>query len=809
MYRSLSDKVMFLCTVVFIIASVSLSTTVNASDWKLVTPDKFTTANLYTVYGFASDDLYAAGDCGMMYHFNGTDWKEMLTPEFSTIDSMWGTDASNIYAVGGGVLHYNGKFWEVADTGPIEQLYDIWGTATDNIYVVGRAGAFIRYNGESWKKIVTNTAYTLTGIWGSGPEDIYITARSADTDGTGAILHYNGTSVTSTTIPGESFSDIWGTAPDNIYVLGTNGIFHFNGTSWQQEYHDKSQQFTEITGTDKDNIYAIAYNSGTVLHYNGTKWIPHTLDGKLRGVSALTPEEIFVAGDAGAMFTYDGTKWTTLSSGNSDIYNDVWSDGAGNVYIAPSNERNDAAVLHYDGTDWKKVGERGSFKGIHGTSKNNIYAVGDNHTVRHYNGITWTDIYNGDNTTTLLSIWGTGDNNVYAVGEDSNIHLYTGTDWIIAPMGFTGHLTDIWGVSTSYDIYITNSNGLIYQYDGTGWKTAYSPSSPSSPSQLLSIHGTGSSIAAVGNSGGVVSYKNGTWSPTTTPTENMLFDIWFSNQNNAYAVGNWGEVLHYDGSEWQKRDSGTTQNLYGVWGNTPNNFYAVGSGSTILHFSGNTDVRVNEAEQAAGAKVKILDATRSKIDQSTLEANYNTKNRTPLTDMREFIASIQDNNKGIFHYNFKDVSGPVSKLRLLKLLPSGTATEYAPYNPAASTDSPSGTWWIEDSSNVPLLEAAELDSTQVYTVCFIIDDNSTYDINPADELIYDPVLLTKNTAPEITEDDSDSNGGGGGGGCGITKDPDEPAYDLALLLLFATLLLGLRNRGRTKKAQHSSFSQSC
>lgn len=800
MYRSLSDKVIFLSIAVLIIATACISTPATASDWKLVTPDKFTTANLYTVYGFAPDDLYAAGSCGIMYHFNGTDWKKMLVPKATTIDAMWGTDSNNIYAVGGEIFHYNGNFWETMDAGPIEQLYDIWGTAADNIYVVGRNGMFLRYNGKSWSKINTDNNYTLTGIWGSGPEDIYIAARSKTVDGDGTILHYNGESVTSTTIPREGFSDVWGTAPDNVYALGSNKIFHFDGTRWEQEDNNTTQQFTEITGADENNIYAIANDLGTILHYNGSKWTLHTLGGKIWGVFALTPEKVFATGAAGALFTYDGIKWTTLSSGDSETYHDVWGDGTGNVYIAPSNLRNDAVVLHYDGAEWTKKGESGSFNGIRGTSTNNIYAVGANHTVRHYDGIKWTDIYTGENTTNLLSIWGSGDSNVYAVGQDSNIHLYTGTEWIIAAMGFTGFLTDIWGVSTSYDIYITNTNGQIYKYGGEGWKTDYSPSSSISPSRLYSIHGAGGSIAAVGSSGRVVSYQNGTWFPIVTPTESMLFDIWFSNPDNAYAVGDWGEVLHYDGNEWQKRDSGTTQALYGVWGSNPNNFYAVGSGSTVLHFSGNTNVRVNEDEQAAGAKVKILDATRSAIDQTTLEAGYNTINRKPLTDVREFIASVSDNTKGIFHYNIKDVSGPVSKLRLLKLLPSGTASEYAPYDPAANTGSPSGTWWIENSSNVPLLESTELDSTQVYTVYFIIDDNSEYDINPADELIYDPVLLTKNTAPETAEDNSDS--GGGGGGCGITRDPNEHAYDLAFLLLMATLLLGLRNRGRHNRTQH-------
>lgn len=771
---------MLYCGVALLITTAWGTGAVKASDWELLTPGKFTTENLNTIYGFAANDLYAASSKGTIFHFDGTNWKEMVTPVTCRINSIWGTDANNLYAVGGSILRFNGTYWETVDTGnEVDILYDIWGTAPDNMYAVGRFGTLLHYDGVTCTKIDTGITTTLTGIWGSGPSDIYVSSIS------GTILHYDGTAWTKKTIKGQYFNDVWGTAPDNVYAVSSSGaIYHFNGTTWRKKKSNTSKTLTNITGTDKNNIFVTAY-AGTIVQYNGKKWTSKTLGNSISGIVALSPDEVFGAGLSGAVVKYDGKKWSSMFPGTFHTYSDVWGDGLGNVYFAPQSNQHNAKILHYNGIDWVEEGKGGSFGGLWGTSANSVYNVGENHTVRHSDGIEWTDIYSGKKKINLFSIWGSDNANVYTVGHSTRVRHYNGAEWNTIKIGSKKPLTDIWGTSAT-DVYVTNKIGQIFKYDGEKWKRVYS-SSPRLP--LHSIHGTDGQIFAVGTAGRILGYKDGTWNVMNSPSEDRLCGVWSSNPDNAYAVGDWGSILHYDGSAWKKVESGTTQDLYGIWGSNANDIYAVGYGGTILYFSGNTDVRANEDEQASGAKVKILDSARIEINQETLEAKHRTKHRKPVTGAREFIASISGNSKGTFHYNVKGISGPVSKLRLLKLLPDGTATEYGPYNPVATSYSPTGTWLIKNSAGVPIMETEELDSSRVYTVFFIIEDNSAYDINPTTGLIYDPVLLTEDTSPDSSDDDNHTSGSSGG--WNLTKALDNPVYDATLFLILAILLFRL------------------
>ena len=478
--------------------------------------------------------------------------------------------------------------------------------------------------------------------------------------------------------------------------------------------------------------------------------------------------------------------------GNFHTYSDVWGDGTGHVYFAPQSNQRNARVLHYNGIDWVEEGKSGSYGGLWGTSTNSVYNVGDNHAVRRSDGIEWTDMYRGKKKIHLSSIWGSNDTDIYTVGHSTRVRHYNGKEWNTIKIGSKKPLTDVWGTS-SEEVYVTNKIGQIFKYDGAKWKKIYN-SSPRLP--LHSIHGTDGNIFAVGTAGRILNYKDGAWSSMNSPSEDRLSDVWSSDPDNAYAVGDWGSMLHYDGSAWKKIESGTTQDLYGIWGSNANDIYAVGYGGTILYFSGNTDVKANENEQASGAKVKILDSARIEINQETLEADHKTKHRKPVTGARMFIASIFGSTKGTFHYNVRGVSGPVNKLRLLKLLPDGTAPEFGPYNPVATSYSPTGTWLMKNSAGTPILETEELDSARVYTVFFIIEDNSAYDINPTTGLIYDPVLLTEDTTPD--ESPSENNTSKSSAGCALARDLDTPAFELALLLILAIIFLRLRSKKKNQ-----------
>ena len=67
--------------------------------------------SIYGVWGSAENDVYASGDWGDVFHYNGTGWTQIdCTSELvgDTLFNIWGSSAGDIFAVGdeGAILHY-------------------------------------------------------------------------------------------------------------------------------------------------------------------------------------------------------------------------------------------------------------------------------------------------------------------------------------------------------------------------------------------------------------------------------------------------------------------------------------------------------------------------------------------------------------------------------------------------------------------------------------------------------------------------------------------------------------------------------
>ncbi len=57
--------------------------------------------SLYKVWGTASSDLYVVGEAGTIWHRKGTAWAQEANPATSTLFTVYGCSATDVYAVGG------------------------------------------------------------------------------------------------------------------------------------------------------------------------------------------------------------------------------------------------------------------------------------------------------------------------------------------------------------------------------------------------------------------------------------------------------------------------------------------------------------------------------------------------------------------------------------------------------------------------------------------------------------------------------------------------------------------------------------
>jgi hypothetical protein len=80
-------------------------------------------------------------------------------------------------------------------------------------------------------------------------------------------------------------------------------------------------------------------------------------------------------------------------------------------------------ILHFNGTTWSSVssGTTQDLIGVWGTFASDVWAVGTtNGTILHYNGTSWSSIASGT-TQFLAGVWGTSSSDVWAVGGGGTI----------------------------------------------------------------------------------------------------------------------------------------------------------------------------------------------------------------------------------------------------------------------------------------------------------------------------------------------------------------------------------------------------
>jgi hypothetical protein len=124
------------------------------------------------------------------------------------------------------------------------------------------------------------------------------------------------------------------------------------------------------------------------------------------------------------------------------LFNSIWVADTNDIWATVNPIDPGKCIWHYDGNMWKEWGEHpwitpGS---IFGFSKNNIWVVGDEGRILHYDGQTWELVLKYQPEWKYLAfqdIWGSSENDIYTVGHyvnDKNQRIglilhYNGVEW--------------------------------------------------------------------------------------------------------------------------------------------------------------------------------------------------------------------------------------------------------------------------------------------------------------------------------------------------------------------------------------------
>ena len=291
-----------------------------------------------------------------------------------TLEDVWGSGASNMFAVGfdktrstGTILHYDGASWSQQLSLPEIELQSVWGAAANDVFAVGShiqttAGAIMHFNGTAWSEMtgpslppLSDVVIMWRSVWGSSGHDVYaVGARygtmTTPTTGllrpTALVAHYDGATWSTVSLPSgtnREILDVWGTSASNVYLVGDfqpgDGndegiILHFDGTNWtESRYGHNGLHLKAAWGTAANDIFAVG-DEGTILHFDGAAWtpMPTPITKAVHEIWGSSASNVVAVAARGIILHYDGSHWSQMVSPTDRDLFGVWGSGPGNVF---------------------------------------------------------------------------------------------------------------------------------------------------------------------------------------------------------------------------------------------------------------------------------------------------------------------------------------------------------------------------------------------------------------------------------------------------------------------------------------------
>lgn len=198
----------------------------------------------------------------------------------------------------------------------------------------------------------------ILGMWATGADEAMTMAIVDENGGVGLLNASTWVSYSLGTKPNRGVS---GTSVTDVYVVGDNGVQHFDGTAWTLEASPtvkvnavsafsggawacgnegevlqraadgtwsaldtgKVANFYGIYAASDSNVTVVG-DQGVIMHYDGSSWAQQSADGVLETLNAVfgaTDGTLITVGNNGAALRYAGAQWTALTSDtNQNLY---------------------------------------------------------------------------------------------------------------------------------------------------------------------------------------------------------------------------------------------------------------------------------------------------------------------------------------------------------------------------------------------------------------------------------------------------------------------------------------------------------
>jgi len=229
---------------------------------------------------------------------------------------------------------------------------------------------------------------------------------------------------------------------------------------------------------------------------------------------------------------------------------------------------------------------------IHGTGASDVWAVGEQGLILHWDGSAWSPS-TSPTAANLYGVWAAAVDDVWAVGgspigsgpNDVLVH-YDGAGWteVPPPRALGATYFKVWGLS-SRDVHVVGSAGLALHYDGTTWSEVPTGTRET----LVTVHGGSSGVFAVGGPPPtILRWDGAAWKKETLhpSMSGSLTGLFVDASGTIFVTGEHYQRFRRDASTGNFTDDTDAPALFGdlhaVWGDGKGNAFAVGGNYVAL-----------------------------------------------------------------------------------------------------------------------------------------------------------------------------------------------------------------------------------
>jgi len=308
----------------------------------------------------ATGDLWIRGAFNQIARWRGGAWwrpagNDLLNDDVRPSE-LWGSTPADVWmAAYHAILHFDGTSWRVFETVPDFQLGSVSGTAADDVWIGGTEGApawrvaFLHWDGARWSRVAVTADGALLGVWAHRRDEAWAVVRTSPSLDT-VVLRWDGTSWSEahrSTLVG-SPERIFGRGSNDIWIAGSNGALHWDGTDWKHEKPSIGPSDYVILG----DVWGSA-SSGPIWFPMRTGWLfgiarydagafttamLHVGSGDTKGLWGDDgPTRVWALGNDG-IHRFDGTAWSRIATVGIGGRVRLWSGKAGDVWAVGSGD---------------------------------------------------------------------------------------------------------------------------------------------------------------------------------------------------------------------------------------------------------------------------------------------------------------------------------------------------------------------------------------------------------------------------------------------------------------------------------------